>query len=227
MDKIATCLERIRVIRGVNFGKITYSQIQNVFALYQLNEEQKRAVYESLKNSAICITQDDDASESFLETNTRKPNSEPCKVASDSSEKQNKQTDEKLQLCMQDIKDNPNLVDQYKDEMIILKNLITSQNFNQKISASRCITIALMKISSHRVRDIREHGWVCGTYMLRVRKHFEKWIQAIFTEDELCELVNCYLEGNDITPHQQDIIMVLLHNTPKTLVHPFSSSFLE
>jgi len=39
MDKVEACLERIRVIRGVNYGIITYKQIQSVFNLYNLDEE--------------------------------------------------------------------------------------------------------------------------------------------------------------------------------------------
>ena len=38
MDKVNICLERIRVIRGVNYGIITYKQIQSVFNLYNLDE---------------------------------------------------------------------------------------------------------------------------------------------------------------------------------------------
>ena len=51
MDKVEACLERIRVIGGVNYGIITYKQIQSVFILYNLDEEQKRKVFESLKKA--------------------------------------------------------------------------------------------------------------------------------------------------------------------------------
>lgn len=59
MDKVNICLERIRVIRGVNYGIITYKQIQSVFNLYNLDEEQKRAVFESLKKSRVSPSEND------------------------------------------------------------------------------------------------------------------------------------------------------------------------
>ena len=41
----------------------------------------------------------------------------------------------------------------------------------------------------------------------------------VFCEDELVELVECFASAKELTPEQMEKVMILLHNTPKTLVH--------
>ena len=53
MDKVVSCVERIRVIRGVNYGIITNEQIQELFAFFNLDDEQKRSVYACLEKNKI------------------------------------------------------------------------------------------------------------------------------------------------------------------------------
>lgn len=45
MDKVLACVERIRVIRGVNYGVITNGQIQDLFISLNLDEEQKKEFF--------------------------------------------------------------------------------------------------------------------------------------------------------------------------------------
>lgn len=45
MDKVLACVERIRVIRGVNYGVITNEQIQDLFTSLNLDDEQKKGVF--------------------------------------------------------------------------------------------------------------------------------------------------------------------------------------
>ena len=61
MDKLARCLARIRMIRGFNHGMITCKQFQSVFALYQLDEQQKHIVFELLKNRDGPVASDEKA----------------------------------------------------------------------------------------------------------------------------------------------------------------------
>lgn len=50
-------------------------------------------------------------------------------------------------------------------------------------------------------------------------ERYENWIKALFSEEELCELLEILEEERELSPLQIDILIVLLHNTPKTLVH--------
>jgi hypothetical protein len=84
-----------------------------------------------------------------------------------------------------------------------------------------------MVISNYRVREARKKGWVCGTYMSSVRESFGHWVQMVFCEDKLAELIECIVSEKVLTQEQMDEVVVLLHNTPKTLVHRSVSLSLE
>ena len=49
MDKVLTCMARIRDIKDANHGIITYRQIKELFLVLCLSEEEKRNVFERLK----------------------------------------------------------------------------------------------------------------------------------------------------------------------------------
>lgn len=55
--------------------------------------------------------------------------------------------------------------------------------------------------------------------MSRVRENFEHWVQMTFSEDEMAELIDFCVSSKELKQEQMDKVMVLLHNTPKTLVH--------
>ena len=48
-----TCVERIRLIRGVNYGVITDEQIQELFVFFDLDEEQKKVFLQFLKKAKL------------------------------------------------------------------------------------------------------------------------------------------------------------------------------
>lgn len=50
---------------------------------------------------------------------------------------------------------------------------------------NRKIVRACMVVSNYRVREARKYGWVCGTYMSRVKESFERWVRMVFLEDDL------------------------------------------
>ena len=54
---------------------------------------------------------------------------------------------------------------------------------------------------------------------VRVREKFEHWVQMTFSEDEMAELIDLCVSSEELSQEQMDKVMVLLHNTPKTLVH--------
>ena len=84
-----------------------------------------------------------------------------------------------------------------------------------------------MVVSNYRVREARKHGWVCGTYMSRVRESFEHWVRMVFLEDELMNLLDCISKEEKLTQRQMDMIQVFLYNTPRTHVNRYISSFLD
>ena len=106
-----------------------------------------------------------------------------------------------------------------KEELPLLQTALAEQRMKSKMPSDRIVTRAVMDISSYRVRDIRDKGWVCGTYMMKLRQNFETFLACLFTEEELKELIQCCIEKKELTSHQEEILLILLHNTPKTLVH--------
>lgn len=84
-----------------------------------------------------------------------------------------------------------------------------------------------MVVSNYRVREARKYGWVCGTYMSRVKESFEHWVRMIFLEEELTKLLDCISKEEKLMSRQMDMIKVLLHNTPRTHVNRYISSFLD
>lgn len=232
MDKVNMCLERIRVIRGVNYGIITYKQIQSVFNLYNLDEEQKRTVFESLKKSRVSPSENEVITSPFPGAALDRKESNPDGKSVDKDTNNNEQReenrkkrfDEKLQQCKCDIDENPGLASQYFDELEILKSTLAEQSAIQNRGTIRRISNALFYISNYRVREARKNGWVCGTYMSRVRERFERWIGCLFSDTELIELVNSCAGKSELNQHQLDMLTVLLHNTPKTLVHRYYTS---
>ena len=79
---------------------------------------------------------------------------------------------------------------------------------------------AVMKLSSYRVRESRKKGWICGTCTSSVRDSFTFWLYAHFTEDEMSELICSCIENETLSKKHQEMLLVLIHNTPSTLVLP-------
>ncbi len=118
---------------------------------------------------------------------------------------------------------NPNLMEQYQEEAELLKEALAEHRAKSERTSDWIVTRAVMEISRYRVRDIRDKGWVCGTYMSRVRERFRCWLSYLFTGEELEQLIQCCLEKKELSSHQEEVIFILLQNTPSTLVHPVSS----
>lgn len=236
MDQVKMCFERIRVIRGVNYGIITNEQIRDVFMLYQLSEDQQKQVYELLQSSGIYPIPEEEANQAVYARKTAQEkeiqNVPNCEKRTDDEkpayvESREERFEQVLRLCEESIKENALLIEQYQKETYILKNAIAECATASNRAASRCVTQAVMEVSRYRVRDIRKKGWVCGTHMSRVKSQFERWLCWLFTEDELKELIRSCSLDDELNPHHQKILLVLLHNTPQTLVHPGYSQYFD
>lgn len=228
MDKVVSCIERIRVIRGVNYGIITNEQIQELFAFFNLDEEQKRSVYASLEKDKITPIPEDEVPQKVRDLH----NPPPIVVVPQELDEQSKcelrrkHFEKVLDTYSEDLKNKPNLAAIYEDEIPVFRKAITELNNKSSHSTNRTTVRACMVISNYRVREARKKGWVCGTYMSRVIERFEYWVQMVFGEDELAELIDCLVSAKELTQEQTDQVMVLLHNTPKTLVHRNISSMM-
>ena len=67
MDKVYTCVERIRVIRGVNYGIITNEQLNFLFDVLNLNEEERNNVFKILDETNIVPIPEDEAPQKVRE----------------------------------------------------------------------------------------------------------------------------------------------------------------
>lgn len=221
MDKVVSCIERIRVIRGVNYGIITNEQIQELFVFFNLNEEQKKSVYASLEKDKITPIPEDEVPQKVRDLH----NPPQIVVVPQELDEQSKRElhrkcfETALDSYRQNLKNKPNLAVIYKSEFPVFKKALTELNGKSSHTTYRIIVRACMVISNYRVREARKKGWVCGTYMSRIIEHFEHWVEMVFAEDELTRLVDSIVYKKELTQEQMDMIMVLLHNTPKTLVH--------
>lgn len=228
MDKVVSCIERIRVIRGVNYGIITDEQIQELFAFFNLDEEQKRCVYASLKKDKITPISEDEVPQKVRDLYNPPPIVVvPQELDEETkSELRRKRFEKVLDTYKQDMKNKPNLAAIYEEEIPVFIKAISELNNKSRHSTNRTIVRACMVISNYRVREARKKGWVCGTYMSRIIEHFEHWVEMVFVEDELARLVDSIVYAKELTQEQMDMVMVLLHNTPKTLVHRNISSMM-
>lgn len=228
MDKVMSCIERIRMIRGMNYGIITNEQIQDLFVFFDLEEEQKESVFTILENDNITPIFEDELPQKVRDLHYPSPTKAVPKESDEQSECElrRKRLEKVLKTYRHDVEVKPDLAAKYEEEIPIFIKAVTMPDDKKYRTASQKIVRACMVISNYRAGEARKDGWVCGTYMSRVKERFEHWVQAVFTEDELAELIECFASAKEITQEQMDKVKVLLHSTPKTLVHRNISSLM-
>lgn len=211
MDKVNTCIERIGLARGVNGGIITNEQIQALFIRFDLDEEEKQSVEAFLEKEGIIPVAEETVPQK-AENNSQAD--KPTKA-----ELRRKSFEIMLEKYRQDAKDDPIMPLLYKQELpILIKSAAELEDKSCRTAVQRIVK-ACMAVSEYRVREARKEGWVCGTHMSHVRDAFERWVKRAFSEDELAELIDCCVRKKEFTQEQKVKVMVLLHNTPKTIVH--------
>lgn len=229
MDKVFSCIERIRVIRGVNYGIITNEQIKDLFLSLNLDEKQQKCVLLNLEKDAIFPISDDEVPQKIRDVQNppvvRAPHKEldeqtKCELCSARFEKM-------LTAYRSDENVDPNLLVRFEEELPIFIEAVTKLDDKVYRTAYRKVVRACMVVSNYRIKEERKYGWGCGTYMSHVREHFEHWVRMVFLEDELMNLLDCISKGEKLTSRQMDVIKVLLHNTPRTHVNRYISSFLD
>lgn len=221
MDKVYSCLARVRVISGVNHGIIANEQLSFLFDVLNLNEEERNTVLRILEETHIVPIPEDEAPQKVRELYNPPLITVVHKKLDEQTERdiQRNRYVEVRDAYSQALKNKPILKKIYEEEIPIFCKALADLNDKSYRTANRKIVRACMSISSYRVRGARKSGWVCGTYMSRVREHFQHWVQMVFREDELVELIECFVSAKELTPEQMEKVMILLHNTPKMLVH--------
>lgn len=229
MDKVLACVERIRVIRGVNYGVITNEQIQDLFTSLNLDDEQKKGVFLILDEKSIIPISEDEVPQKI-----RDAQSPPVvKVTYKEIDEQTKRRlcserfEKILAAYRSDENDDPSLLVRYEEELPIFIEAVTTLDDKLYRTVNRKIVRACMVVSNYRVREARKYGWVCGTYMSRVKESFERWVRMVFLEDDLAKLLDSISKEEKLTQRQMDVIKVLLHNTPRTHVNRYISSFFD
>jgi len=229
MDKVLACVERIRVIRGVNYGVITNEQIQDLFTSLNLDDEQKKGVFLILDEKSIIPISEDEVPQKI-----RDAQSPPVvKVTYKEIDEQTKRRlcserfEKILAAYRSDENDDPSLLVRYEEELPIFIEAVTTLDDKVYRTVNRKIVRACMVVSNYRVREARKYGWVCGTYMSRVKESFERWVRMVFLEDDLAKLLDSISKEEKLTQRQMDVIKVLLHNTPRTHVNRYISSFFD
>lgn len=119
MDKVVSCIERIRIIRGVNYGIITNEQIQELFVFFNLDEEQRRSVFAILEKDKITPIPEDEVPQKVRDLH----NPPPIVVVPQEldeqtkSELRRKRFEKVLDTYRQDLNNKPNLATIYEKEI--------------------------------------------------------------------------------------------------------------
>lgn len=223
MDKVKLCFDRIQVIRGVNYGQISNEQIRNVFVAYDLDEEQQVQFFELIHNMGIHPISENEMCRPMQKVCLQQPEKQFVPTMQNFEERYKNALD----ACLESLGNDEKLIIQYQDELQLLKHSISTASSNSNAKPYQIITRAVMEISSFRVQEIRKKGWVCGTYMSHVRNTFIRWLCFLFTEADMSELICCCTENETLSKKHQEMLMVILHNTPHTLVHPRYSYYFD
>ena len=217
MEKVNNCIERIRVIRGVNCGVITNKQIDLLFDVLDLNEQERKRVFEILKEDNIVPVLESETlmlDDNFDETSQRKSESSSYDDES-RAEIRKKKSDEEINKIAEELRKNPNLLERYKEEFLIFSDAIVALSADNEKTVIEKIVDATMKVCDHRIEKIKNDGWVCGSYLERVVDRFTVWVKFMFPENDASELISCIVESKELSQNQIVAIIVLLFNAPK------------
>ncbi|MBR6594732.1 MAG: hypothetical protein IKK83_07160 [Clostridia bacterium] len=143
------------------------------------------------------------------------------------NENRNRRFELKLGECLKAIEARPLLLRKYERELTILKDAVAKQENGKVKPPVSSMTDALMAVSRYRAREALKTGWVCEFGMSRVVNRFENKIRLIVHDEELTEVLAGLKGGQKLSSRQLAIILVLLHNTPKTTVHRFLSEVYD
>lgn len=217
MDRISQAFERIKVILGVSSGVIVQSQVETVAQIYHLDEAQQKKLAEMLEQNGIPLS-----AEEYPPAPEAEP--KPVKKADPTPEERHTAFLHDLAHCRAAMSEEPQLAQQYSREIPILKAFIAEWLEDSPDRMSDWIIVkAVMELSSYRAREYRSEGWSCGTSLSHARELFRRRLCYLFCSDTLTELVHyCADPSEETNPHFEEILLLLVHRTPKTIVNRFT-----
>ena len=226
MDQITHALEHIKVIRGVTNGNISIGQFQTIIQRYHLDETQISILNTMLSESGIQPVPDSQIRTPISDLASA-PKVPPKKEIS--PEVLAERFSKLLAVYEEALEETPDLAQQYQSELPLLKQAIAEEAANSMTKRPDLIlTQAIMVISRYRVREYRHKGWVCGTHSSKVRDYFRRKLNFIYSTEELKALVQyCTDPSSEENAHFEQILLLMLHDTPHTIVHPRISEYLD
>ena len=216
MNKVKECFERIQVIRGVNYGQISHEQLKSVFTLYELDEKQQAEVHGLLQDNGNFPVNENELYRSVQVTS---PGKKVMNHSVTTAEMYEERYKEVWDECFETIKNDEKLINQYRKEIPILKELILKYSTEYDQDPYTLITDAVMELSDIRSREIRKKGWICGTYASQVKNGFKRWLSYNFSEDSMNGLICECKEEMALGERNLEIVIVLIHHTPRIMVH--------
>lgn len=233
MNHIEEVFERIQVIRGVSKGFISHEQIKDIVYLYGLNEEQKQELFKLLDSKGICPISEDKFPK--LPKPVVKGGS-VAKIVEIKKEQKTKATIEKdrkeifythLLSFVSELKQMPVLIPVYIKKFEILKAVIVKYAIESRKNPYVILTEASTFVGNYQFDNKFGRYRVCGRCVDRGLRNFERKVRFLFTERELTELIQCCMDKKDLTPRQEQILMVLLRKAPRFLVSRRYRDYLE
>ena len=222
MNKVKECFERIQVIRGVNYGQISHEQLNAVFTLYDLEEKQQAEVYRLLQDNGILPVNESELYKSVQVRASKKTSKKKTVTTAKTYEERYKEV---WGECFETIKNDEKLINQYCKEIPVLKELILKYSTKYDNTPYKLITDAVMELSDIRSKEIRKKGWICGTYASQMKNGFKRWLSYNFSEDSVKRLICDCKEERVLGKKNIGIVIVLIHNTPRIMVHLRDSKF--
>ena len=146
----------------------------------------------------------------------------------DSKAQIRKETFDKLKMKYNDtLRKNPEKEQQYTQELPILFQRVSKiQSVKGLIFLpSYRIMQGIMAVSCHRAQNEKQ-GLICGTAAAPLEARLENIICYAFTQEELGAITDAVDNGEELTPEQTKIIMMLLNIAPKVSTRPLKQ-FLD
>lgn len=211
-NRVHGCINRIRIIRGVNCGQISEEQLGNLFALYRLDEQEREEVREYLSCNGIWVTakiEHDCTSEKTPITHGEPEDTDARREA------HRERYQNKLEKCLHAMADHEELVSQYGDELPLLKEAIAQYAPKREDRPYAVISRAVMDIRAVRAREGRKGVWICGTYVNRLKDLFERWLRHHLAKEDMAELIWSCSNNDSLETEYEQMLLVILHNAPK------------
>ena len=194
-----------------------------------MDKEQQKGVLLNLEKDAIFPISEDEVPQKVRDAQNPPVVKVPHKELDEKTKRElcGARFEKMLAAYRSDENDDPNLLVRFEEELPIFIEAVTTLDDKVYRTVNRKIVRACMVVSNYRVREARKYGWVCGTYTSRVKESFERWVRMVFLEDDLAKLLDSISKEEKLTQRQMDVIKVLLHNTPRTHVNRYISSFFD